>query len=130
LSTDLTVGSVIVGVDTHSDLHLAVAIDGLGRRLGELSVPTTRSGSQRLEVWARSWDSTPTFGIEGTGSWGANLARYLRGLGHTVVEVNRPDRTIRRRRASPIQSTPKSPRAPYWPVPRPARRKPVTARSR
>jgi hypothetical protein len=39
---------VILGVDTHLDFHVAVAIDHLGRRLGELSVPTTAKGYKRL----------------------------------------------------------------------------------
>ena len=43
---------VIVGVDTHLDVHVAVALDHLGRRLGELSVPTTAKGYERLVRWA------------------------------------------------------------------------------
>ena len=39
-----TKGWVILGVDTHLDLHVGVALDHLGRRLGELSVPTTAKG--------------------------------------------------------------------------------------
>ena len=40
--------AVILGVDTHLDCHTAVAVDRLGRRLGESSVPTTVKGYQRL----------------------------------------------------------------------------------
>ena len=88
---------IVVGVDTHSDIHLAVALDGLGRRLGELAVPTTLAGSQQLERWAGGLGPITAFGVEGTGSWGANLTRYLRAQGQDVIEVNRPDRSTRRR---------------------------------
>ena len=37
--------NVTLGVDTHKDSHVAVALDGLGRHLAILSVPTTRAGS-------------------------------------------------------------------------------------
>lgn len=89
---------VVVGVDTHSDVHVAVAIDALGRRLGQLSVPTTLQGSQRLEAWAAGLGEVGAFGVEGTGSWGANLTRFLLARGYRVLEVNRPDRSTRRRR--------------------------------
>jgi hypothetical protein len=39
---------VVLGVDTHLDVHVAVALDRLGRRLGELSVPTTVKGYESL----------------------------------------------------------------------------------
>jgi transposase len=90
--------AVVIGVDTHSDIHVAAAIDQMGRRLGELSVPSNLEGSQRLEAWAVGLGTVLGFGIEGTGSWGANLHRYLHRRGHRVVEVNRPDRSTRRRR--------------------------------
>jgi transposase len=97
-ATGSTATDVVVGVDTHSDVHVAVAIDEVGRRLGELTVPTTLAGSQRLETWAIGFGPVAGFGIEGTGSWGANLTRYLHQHGHRVIEVNRPDRSTRRRR--------------------------------
>ncbi|MFC5142923.1 transposase [Actinomycetospora rhizophila] len=86
-----------MGVDTHSDIHVAVALDGLGRRLGELAVPTTLAGSQQLERWAGELGPVTAFGVEGSASWGASLTRYLRGRCHEVIEVNRPDRSTRRR---------------------------------
>ena len=75
------VREVVVGVDTHLDLHVAVALDELGRRLGELTVPTTTKGYERLLVWARSFGSVACFGIEGTSSYGAGLTRYLKAAG-------------------------------------------------
>ena len=89
---------VIIGVDTHQDRHVAVAIDRQGVRLGQVYAPATSSGYSELERWSRSLGDLPTFGIEGTGSYGAGIARFLTGRGHTVVEVNRPDRSTRYRK--------------------------------
>ena len=91
------VARVIVGVDTHLDEHLAVAIDRLGARLGEHRLPTTLKGYEGLDRWATGLGVAVAFGIEGTGSYGAGLARHLAGRGRTVIEVNRPDRSTRRR---------------------------------
>ena len=89
---------VIIGVDTHQDQHVAVAIDRQGVRLGERHLPVTTHGYAELEWWARSLGQTRAFGIEGTGSYGAGVARFLADRGYTVVEVNRPDRSVRRRK--------------------------------
>ena len=91
------VARVIVGVDTHLDEHVAVAIDHHGARLGEYRLATTAKGYKGLESWAIGLGGVATFGIEGTGSYGVGLARYLAKCGHTVIEVNRPDRSTRRR---------------------------------
>ncbi len=88
---------VIVGVDTRRDEHVAVAIDRLGARLGERRLPTTLRGYEGLDRWATGLGEAVAFGIEGTGSYGAGLARHLAGRGRTVIEVNRPDRSTRRR---------------------------------
>ena len=61
---------VILGVDTHLDFHTAVAVDHLGRRLGELSVPTTAKGYERLLCWAEGLGSVRCAGIERTSSYG------------------------------------------------------------
>jgi transposase len=97
---------VTVGVDTHSDIHVAVALDQLGRRLGSITVPTTPAGYQELETWARQFGEINAFGIEGTGSWGAGLARVLRDHDHRLIEVNRPDRGARHRqgKSDPIDA--------------------------
>jgi transposase len=89
---------VTVGVDTHRDLHVAGARDQLGRRIGTTLIPTTPTGYQQLLDWARHLGEITAFGIEGTGCYGAGLARYLRGKGYRVIEVNRPDRATRRRK--------------------------------
>ncbi|MFC1982541.1 transposase [Chloroflexota bacterium] len=91
------VSKIIVGVDTHKEEHVAVVIDKLGARMGQLTLPTTNMGYVALERWARTLGEIEAIGVEGTGSYGAGLARFLRGQGHTVIEVNRPDRSTRRR---------------------------------
>ena len=68
---------VIVGVDTHRDEHVAVAIDCLGARLGQHRLPTAPGGYEGLHCWASGLGKVVAFGIEGTGSYGAGLARYL-----------------------------------------------------
>ncbi|MDQ6616040.1 MAG: IS110 family transposase [Actinomycetota bacterium] len=88
---------VTVGVDTHKDTHVARAKDQLGRRVGEKTIPTTPAGYTDLLAWARGLGAVETFGLEGTGSYGAGLARYLRRHGQVVVEVIRPNRQARRR---------------------------------
>lgn len=97
---------ITVGVDTHKDVHVAVAIDGLGTRVGESHLPTTPAGYAELERWAAEFGRIEAFGIEGTGSYGAGLARYLDGRGHRIVEVNRPDRATRYRlgKSDPIDA--------------------------
>jgi transposase len=89
---------VTVGVDTHLDIHVAHAKDAMGRRLGTCSIPTTPAGYAELLDWARAFGEVQAWGVEGTGSYGAGLARLLRDQGQVVVEVNRPDRSTRRRR--------------------------------
>src|SRR5919204_4219086 len=89
---------VTVGVDTHKDLHVAAARDQLGRRLGTTTAPATGAGYAELLTWARGLGEPVAWGVEGTGSYGAGLARFLVAHGQRVVEVNRPDRQLRRRR--------------------------------
>jgi transposase len=88
--------AVVVGVDTHAEIHVAVVLSSLGARLGSTVVATTPTGFGELVAWARGFGPVRCFGVEGTGSYGAALARHLRAVGHTVVEVDRPDRRTRR----------------------------------
>ncbi|MDP8978272.1 MAG: transposase [Actinomycetota bacterium] len=71
-------------------------LDQLGRRLGELSIATHTGGFARLIDWASEFGVMDKLGVEGTGSWGAGLARWLRAEGLVVVEVDRPKRKTRR----------------------------------
>ena len=88
--------TVIVGVDTHKHVHVAVAVDRLGARLGSCSVPANRGGYAELVAWARTLGAVEAFGIEGTGSYGVGLASFVRRHAVRVVEVNHCDRRKRR----------------------------------
>jgi transposase len=90
--------AVTLGVDTHKDIHVAVALDQIGRRLGIASFPTDDAHHRVLWDWARSFGPLTHAGVEGTGSFGYRLAQFLTGCGVMVFEVNRPNRTARRRR--------------------------------
>ena len=93
-----TVVEVVLGVDTHLDVHVAVALDHLGRRLSAFSVPTTKKGYESLLTWAEGFGPVRCAGVEGTSSYGAGLARHLRAVGIEVREVERPKRRHRRRK--------------------------------
>jgi transposase len=97
---------VILGVDTHLDFHTAVAVDHLGKRLGELSLPTTVKGYEELLCWAEGFGSVRCVGIEGTSSYGVGLARHLKAAGISVMEVERPKRRHLRRngKSDPIDA--------------------------
>lgn len=88
---------VVIGVDTHKEFHVAVALAPNGGRLGECSIPANRQGYSVLQDWALELGSRPVFAVEGTRSFGAGLCRELFAVGYSVVEINRPDRSTRRR---------------------------------
>ena len=87
---------VIVGVDTHKHVHVAVAIDLIDTRLATYSAPADRAGYADLIAWARTLGTVEAFGIEGTGSYGVGLARFVRRHAVRVVDVNHCDRRQRR----------------------------------
>ncbi|MFJ1567319.1 transposase [Streptomyces erythrochromogenes] len=80
------------GIDTHTDLHQAAVVDGIGRHLATEAFETTPAGYQRLLDRLRSPGEVLAVGIEGTGAHGAEIARFLTADGITIVEVDRPDR--------------------------------------
>ncbi len=92
------VEDVVVGVDTHKDMHAAAVVTLTGGVVARASFPATASGYERLIAWARSHGVVQRAGVEGTGSYGSALARTLQAAEITVLEVNRPDRAVRRRR--------------------------------
>lgn len=85
------------GVDTHVDLHVAAVVDQLGGVVGIEAFETTRAGYERLVGWLCSHGHVQRVGVEGTGSYGAELARHLTRAGVEVVEVDRPNRQARHR---------------------------------
>lgn len=88
---------VAVGVDTHLDNHVAAVKDELGRDLGDRSFPATSAGYGDLLAFAKGFGDVVAFGVEGTGSYGAGLARFLSRAGELVIEVCRPSRQDRYR---------------------------------
>lgn len=83
---------VIGGVDTHADVHVAAVIDDLGALLSTASFTTDLGGYHQLHRWLGDHGPVLAVGIEGTGSYGAGLARHLEDAGIMVHEVMRPDR--------------------------------------
>ena len=85
------------GVDTHADVHVAAALDPIGGLLGVQEFPATAAGYADLLEWLGGFGTVNLVGVEGTGSYGAGLARYMAGAGVRVVEVDRADRQDRHR---------------------------------
>ena len=95
---DSAANEVILGVDTHKDVHVAAVITALGVLVGSMTFPATAVGYRALLVWVGTFGMLRRAGVEGTGSYGAALARHLRAAGVKVIEVNAPDKATRRRR--------------------------------
>ena len=93
--------TVAIGVDTHKEVHVAVALDALGVQLGSRAIAATPAGYRSALAWAREL-GMPAFAIEGTGSYGAGLARFLTSAGVDVLECERPRRGERRRGKSDL----------------------------
>lgn len=93
--------TVAIGIDTHKDAHVAVALDRLGAARGTIAVAADAKGRLSLWSWAQELGS-PAFAIEGTGSYGAGLAGFLVSAGAAVYECERPRRVDRRRGKSDL----------------------------
>jgi transposase len=92
----VTEWTVAIGVDTHKDAHVAVALDRLGGEIDSLTVQATHAGYEHLVAWATEL-GRPAFGVEGCGSYGAGLVRFLEAESVPVYECERPLRRERRR---------------------------------
>ena len=87
---------VIGGVDTHKFTHHASVIDPIGQLLGDREFKADMAGHRALVLWLKSFGPLRAVGVEGTGSYGAALARVMAGEGISVIEINRPNRLARR----------------------------------
>ena len=116
---------IIVGVDTHKDVHVAAAIDGHGRLLGHRSVATSEKGCSDLHQWALSLAPRVRYGVEGTGSYGAGLARFLQARAAPWWRSAVPTASCAGTAGSPTPSMPRLPRARCWQGHRTSRRRPV-----
>jgi transposase len=88
---------IVGGVDTHRDSNVAAVVDMNGGLLGIESFPTTGDGHSRLSSWMAKFGTIARVGIEGTGAYGAGVARHLSSSGVVVIEVDRPERQKRRK---------------------------------
>ena len=112
------------GVDTHADTHVAAALDPVGGLLGVGEFPATAAGYARLLGWLGGFGTVCLVGIEGTGSYGAGLARHITAAGIRVVEVDRSDRQDQRRqgKSDPLERGQRCPGRAVRPGPRRAER--------
>jgi transposase len=85
---------------------VAAVVDQTGRLLGTQGFPASTRGYVALVTWAASFGPVARVGVEGTGTFGAGLARFARAYGLQVVEVARPDRSTRRQqgKSDPIDA--------------------------
>ena len=88
--------TVVGGIDTHGEVHVAAALDDIGGLLGAESFAATPTGYETLLSWLESFGSVTKVGVEGTGSYGAGIARRLTRAGIVVVEIDRQNRQARR----------------------------------
>ena len=84
--------AVTGGVDTHLDVHVAAALDPVGGLLGTEEFTADPAGYKAMLSWLEGFGEVAKVGMEGTGSYGAGLARFLRHQGIEVVEVDRQSR--------------------------------------
>ena len=94
MATETT--NVIAGIDTHADTHHVAVINEYGKPLADREFLAVGSGYRKIVEFITSYGSVTAVGVEGTGSYGAEIARALRGEGLSVLEVNRPNRAARR----------------------------------
>lgn len=107
MTTRLKSRHILAGVDTHKQTHHAALLDATtGKLLTDDEFPATKAGYQKLMAWMGAHGTVVKAGLEGTGSFGAGLQRYLQAQGITVIEVSRPNRQDRRRhgKSDPIDA--------------------------
>jgi len=88
--------AVTGGIDTHGEVLVAAALDEIGGLLGTNSFRADPDGYSALLSWLESFGEVSKVGIEGTGSYGAGVARFFARAGVHVVEVDRQNRQARR----------------------------------
>jgi transposase len=87
----------VIGVDTHRDTLAAAAVSPIGRILAQTAVSADTAGYQAVLDFARAHvPGRRGWAIEGAGSYGAGLARFLTARSERIVEVCRPKRPARR----------------------------------
>ena len=124
VETRAEIRAITGGVDTHADMHVAAALDPIGGLLGVREFPASPAGYAQLLGWLAGFGTVALVGIEGTGSYGAGLARHMATAGVRVVEVDRSDRQDHRRqgKSDPLERGQRGPGRPVGPGPRRAER--------
>ena len=89
---DLQENEIVLGVDTHLDVHVAAVLNHSGKIVGTHSFSANSQGYVDLFEWASAFGDIAYAGIEGTGTYGAGLYHALADKEVSVLEVNRPDR--------------------------------------
>jgi transposase len=88
---------VVIGVDTHKDSHTAAVLQArTGAVLARQTVSADPDGYEELLVLAEQHPALRAWAMEGSGGYGAGLARHLGERGEVVVELDRPVRPARR----------------------------------
>ena len=87
---------VVVGADVHKRTHTFVAVDEVGRKLGEKVVAATSAGHAEAVMWARErFGAEVVWAIEDCRHLSARLERDLLGFwsvgGAGAAEVDGPD---------------------------------------
>ena len=118
------------GVDTHKDTHTAAVVDQYGGKIAIETFPADPDGYRSLAGWMASFGTLERVGVEGTGSYGAGLSRFLRSEDLQVIEIDRPNRQARHRngKSDPVDALAAAGRSP--PATRPATPRPATGPSR
>ncbi|AWB68470.1 IS110 family transposase [Saccharobesus litoralis] len=98
MNTNKTTNFLTLGVDTHLDNHVAVLVNSIGQVIDTNDFKVNSSGYEKLYNWCKSFGSVKQAGLEGTGTYGAGLCKFLQERQIEVFEVNRPNRAIRRLR--------------------------------
>jgi transposase len=97
----------VVGGDTHRDTHALEMTAPTGATISTLNISNDECGYAAAVAWIADHapGSRVVVGLEGTRSYGVGLARAAQAAGPTVVEVDRPRRSDRRRgKSDPIDA--------------------------
>jgi transposase len=77
---------IVIGTDSHKRTHTVVAVDQVGRRLGERTVRATSDGHLELVRWSAPWPQV-TFALEDCRHLTRRLEQDLLAAGQAVVRV-------------------------------------------
>jgi transposase len=74
-------GNLVAGIDTHKHTHHVAVLDHLGRSIADRKFATTSAGYAQLVEFLQPHQPIARVGVEGTGSYGAGVARVLSAAG-------------------------------------------------